>query len=456
MQNRLPTALPQSSQINKIARETGWLTRKRKILSPTVFVKALLSCVSCGHRSLREIAIEIGLLTEGTISKQALSERFNSKGVKFLKQIVVESLRSSLRSLPTHRLDQLSKIKRILIGDSSSISMHSSLVEDFPGSTNNSEEAKSAQLKFQFTFDLLSGQWLQADLGPYLIPDQAAAPDIFPTVLQPGDLIIRDLGYATLDSFDTIGEMGAFYISRLPHGATLLARSGECLDLYRLASDCAKRPGDTFSMDILLGAKKKLACRLVIIRVPKHVANERRRRLKATAKRKGRSEPKKAYLAQQDWSFYITNLSEAQAGNAQLFELYQLRWRVENIFRISKSQTGLVKIAGHKTNAHHVQMLLWAWMLLMISMGRYGVFRLLELPAGGADPEIITASIFKSIERIFQLIAPSIELAAAGDIITLLERLSAQQAYHDRYEKRSRISMPQRVARALQIELPQS
>jgi hypothetical protein len=451
MQNRLLPALRQPSQINKFARQSGWLVRKVKILSPIVFVEALISCVSSGCRSFREIAIEIGLLTGTTISKQALSERFNPRGVKFLKRIVTETLRKSVRSLPTHRLDHLPGVGRILIGDSSTVSLHCSLSSHFPGATNGKDK-QSAQLKFQFTFDLLSGQWLQTDLGPACIPDQAAAPDILDTVIQSGDLIIRDLGYATLDTFDAIVKMGAFFLSRLPYNMGMMDHHGGRLQLQDIARAHACRPGDTFSMNVLLGLEKQFACRLVIIRVPKTVGDERRRRLKATAKRKGRKTPTKAYLAQQDWSFFITNLDETQADNAQLHELYRLRWRVENIFRISKSQTGLLKIAGHKTNRHHAEMLLWAWMLLMISMSKLGIFRLLEPGAKGVAPEVVTTSIFKGIERIHQWIAPSIELAAAGDFATLMERLRAQQEYHDRYEKRARISMPQRVAMALQLQ----
>jgi len=77
-----PLLLP--STVTKLARETGWLARKQKICSPPVFVEALVSSVSCGFRSFREIAIEIGILTGKTISKQALSERFNEKGVELI------------------------------------------------------------------------------------------------------------------------------------------------------------------------------------------------------------------------------------------------------------------------------------------------------------------------------------------------------------------------------------
>lgn len=451
MQNRLLPLLRRPSRIYTLARRSGWLARKPKVLSPAVFVSSLIASVSSGYCSLREIATEIGLLTGTTISKQALAERFNAKGVKFLRKVVTESLREAASSLRIPNLEHLAGVGRILVGDSSTISLHSSLFDCFPGATGG-RGLRVAQLKFQFTFELLSGRWLQADLGPYRVPDQASAADILGTVVRAGDLIIRDLGYAVIDVFTEIGKAGAYFLSRLAPGTTVMGADGTTLTLDEIARAHADIPGETFTRQVLLGAKKRFACRLVVIRVPEKIATERRRRIRATAKRKGRKEPSKAYLALQGWTFLITNLDEEQADNAQLQELYRLRWRVENLFKLSKSQTGLTGIARHRTNPFHVAMLLWAWMLMMISMGNMGVFRLLDPGAPGEPPEVVATSIFKGVDRILGWVAPGIELHAAGNFETLWERLQQQQDYHDRYEKRRRISIPQRATRALNLQ----
>jgi len=445
-----PLLLP--SAVTKLARETGWLARKQKVCSPLVFVEALVSSVSCGYRSFREIATEIGLLTGKTISKQALSERFNEKGVEFMKKVVAGALREAVQPQADSALRNLPRIVRILVGDSSTIALNRSLASVFPGATNQSG-IDSAQLKFQLTLDLLTGRWLQTDLSSYKKPDQSASRDVLAATLKPGDLIIRDLGYTVVETFGEIAAAGAFYLSRHLQGTALFDPSSkQRLELYKLASERAALPGKTFSMEVLMGAGSMLPCRLVFIRVPQEIADGRRRKLKEKAKRKGRSAPTKIHLALQDWSFYVTNLDETQAGNTQLYELYQLRWRVENIFKIAKSQTGLLKIAGHRTNRDHVEMLIWAWVLLMISMGKLGIFRLVEIASGSPSPEVVEASIFKGIDRILQWIAPAIELAAAGSFEALMERLRQQQRYHDCYEKRSRVSMPQLVEKALKLD----
>ena len=119
--------------------------------------------------------------------------------------------------------------------------------------------------------------------------------------------------------------------------------------------------------------------------------------------------------------------------------------RIENIFKLSKSQSDQLTVAGHRTNRHHAEALVWAWLLMMVALSTQGVFRLCG--PGGAD--IVETSIFKSVDRVIRWLALGIELAGAADIPTLLRRLTTQQEYHDRYEKRNRISIPDRFRMAL-------
>ena len=446
MQNSLlPTTTLRRSLIDKFARQSGWLRRiaPGKNLSPVIFIQALITAVACGQRSLRELAIEVGLLSGKSISKQGLSKRINASAVEFIKQVTAEALRSAACSAQ-QLSGQIDGIMRILIGDSSTIALHSSLAEHFPGATNHTDKT-TAQLRFQLTFDLLGGRWLQAALDPYKRNDKSAALDIVGTIVRAGDLIIRDLGYATIKCFRAIEDKSAYFLSRLVPNVRVSDIAGQELDILELARAYAPVPGDTFTKRIRLGADEHFDCRLVIIKVPKEIGDKRRRHLNEEAKRRGKKPHRKSYLALQDWMIFVTNLDEGQASNAQLHELYQLRWRVENIFKLSKSQTALLKVAGHRTNRYHAEALIWAWLLMMVTLSGQGIFRL----CGSGGREIIEASIFKSIEKIVQWFALGIEMACAGDIATLMGRLTLQQEYHDRYEKRQRISIPKRLARAL-------
>jgi len=441
-----------SSLIDFIARKTGWLKRKARAISPSSFIKSLLVSVATGDCSMRTIAIEAGILSEsaGTVSKQSIDERLNSRGVEFIKDVVGEALRASTASVVKSPLGKcIPNVLRILVGDSSTLTLHNSLIEDFPGASNQ-HGTTSAQLRFQLTIDLVSGRWLQTDVDPYRRNDRAAAMDIVKTIVKEGDLIIRDLGYDSIDSFRAIQEKSAYFLSRLSLSTKILELDGCEIDLLSFAHEHAPRAGDCFSKEIFLGDSKRFRCRIVVKRVPEEVAEQRRRRLKKDGQRKGFTHKAK-HRQLQDWTILVTNLGEDQASTERLDELYRMRWRVENVFKLSKSHTKLQKITKHRSNKYHVQILIWAWLLLMIELSRGGIFRMLEENENRAEQ--IEQSLFKSIGRIMQWMTIGIELATVTTIEALLERLRVQMEYHDGYEERRRKSLPERLADLLNAEI---
>ena len=147
----------------------------------------------------------------------------------------------------------------------------------------------------------------------------------------------------------------------------------------------------------------------------------------------------------------MTNLSESQACPRRLYELYSLRWRIENIFKLCKSGTALKKMAAHRTNQHHAELLIWSWILKMVLLSAGGIFQLWDEVGGTVE-----VSIFKAIDRILQWFAMEIELAHAGSFRELKRRFLAQQKYHNCYEKRGRKSIPDRFKIALDLELEDS
>ena len=110
----------------------------------------------------------------------------------------------------------------------------------------------------------------------------------------------------------------------------------------------------------------------------------------------------------------MTNPEEDKASTDQLDELYRMRWRIENVFKLAKSNTKLRKIAKHRRNKYHVQILIWTWLLLMIGLSGSGIFRMLEENENRAEQ--IEHNVFKSNDRIIQWSALALEIAATGSI----------------------------------------
>ena len=299
MQNlKSSTPLVRTTLIEKIARRCGWLRRSNTStgLTPAIFVQALLASIAAGRWSFRELALEAGLLTGKTISKQGFSKRANASAVELLKQLAGEALRRAAVAAPG-LAGKIPGVVRILVGDSSTLTLHPSLAGHFPGATNQTDKV-SAQLRLQLTFDLVEGSWLQASPDPYNRNDRSAANDIL-DVLRPGDLTIRDLGYATIASFRAIAARDAYFLSRLSPSVSVLEPDGDPIDILALARAHATRPGDTYTAEVMLGKKERLACRLVIIRAPEDVANQRRRHLNEDSRRRGGKTHTKPYLALQ-------------------------------------------------------------------------------------------------------------------------------------------------------------
>ena len=87
---------------------------------------------------------------------------------------------------------------------------------------------------------------------------------------------------------------------------------------------------------IQLSAQHRLPCRLAAVRVPITVAQERRRKLKAQAKREGRTlSPHQ--LALLDWTIMVTNVPSSLLTVEEMLVLGRFRWQIELLFKLWKS-----------------------------------------------------------------------------------------------------------------------
>jgi hypothetical protein len=219
----------------------------------------------------------------------------------------------------------------VLLHDSTVETLPDHLAKIFPGSRN--QRKGFAALKIQFITDLLSAQVLHLSLSGFTRNEKSAAPDIL-EVAQPGDLIIRDLGYFVLRAFQWIIEVGAFFVSRYRSDVNLYdPRTGRALNL---AAELGRCP--CFDRQVWLGSQK-LPVRLVALPVPEAVANERRR--KARQNRDQRCHPNAQRLFLLGWNLLITNVPKSLWPAQVIAAVYRLRWRIEMIFKAWKSHLGL-------------------------------------------------------------------------------------------------------------------
>jgi hypothetical protein len=321
--------------LESLARSCGLMRRRSAKLTPGVILASFLSAVTFSEHSFFGLASLASLCSGRSICRQAVHRRFGPPLAKFLRSVLAHLISAPAPASARPVLKNLGPVRRILAQDSVHTALHPCLKEDFPGSSNQNGGARAA-LKIQATLDILAHRFVAFSSSGFNRNDQAAAPDIL-AHLQPGDLVLRDLGYFTLASLRSIGEAGAFFVSRYSK-ATLFEPSGESIDLgERLLHRHARAvAGTCLDLPVLLGAEQRLPVRFVAVRLPAEVAAERRR--KALNNRDARLKPTQASLALLDWSLYVTNLPTQPCGAACVAGLYGLRWRIEILFKSLKSQ----------------------------------------------------------------------------------------------------------------------
>ncbi len=206
------------------------------------------------------------------------------------------------------------------------------------GATPLIPEEPKIQLTFEFLCGGMSGICLQAGRSP----DQSYTGEL--QAIPPDALYLSDLGYFVLSRFRTIAEHRAYFLSRFDTKTALFTATGELLELLAWLRTQAE---PQFEQNVLIGSQERLPCRMVVVRVPQEVADERRRKAYETARRKGRT-PSERHLELMNWSLFITNVPATRLTLHQVVTLYCVRWQIELIFKLWKSECALDRVAGRR------------------------------------------------------------------------------------------------------------
>jgi uncharacterized membrane protein (DUF485 family) len=324
---RMKQVLPEE-QLTALSRQTGAVKRMRKI-KPINLLGALCLLALHSSCSLRLAAMFTGILGGCVLSKQALAQRINESWVRLFRGIL--SCILARATLPVEKASGLfNSFKRVLVQDSTSLALPQKLASFFPGSGNQMKK-HNAMIRLQTVLDLLSETFVHFHIAAFTYNDQRASSDIL-SIISPGDLIIRDLGYFVPLHFRSIIDKHAYFLSRYHHRTDLFYTNGNKIDLLTVL-----KKAHSLDLWILLGKQARVPVRLLCIPVPEQVANERRRKLHQNKKRDRRLNPSKEQRALCGWSIFITNVPESIWTIQDVSNVYGLRWRIETIFKAWKS-----------------------------------------------------------------------------------------------------------------------
>lgn len=151
-----------------------------------------------------------------------------------------------------------------------------------------------------------------------------------------GSLYLADLGFFDQQFLRRLAKRREggkrFFVMRLQHGTGLYTRHGHRLDLRGLLP---QQPGEAKEMGVLLGRDARVPVRLLMVRVPPEVAEQRRQRVREAAQDQGR-EPSEEVLYLAGWILVVTNVPRARLSLSEALVLLRLRWQIELLFKLWK------------------------------------------------------------------------------------------------------------------------
>jgi hypothetical protein len=328
-------------KINQIAKETSFCKRIRKV-SPISFLKSLcFKTFDAKQQSLNDHCSDFLIDEKVTITKQSFNEKFNKNTLSFLKNVLNALKISDKLNFDTGLLSQFSNV---FIQDGTYFKLPDAYLESYPGIGNSN----TAGAKIQFTFDFKNGNFSEIELFEGKRSDAKSATNC--DWITKNSLVIRDLGYFSLDSLKEVDDKKAFYISKVQPRTVLYQKINnkfERIDIKKLVNFMKNNNIKTLNTEIYIGNKKQIITTATIQIQPDYIVNERiRTKKKIGEQRSWKMSDEYIYWAH--LNVYITNIKEVDIKFKDIVKIYRLRWQIELMFKTWKSHHNIHKYKNFK------------------------------------------------------------------------------------------------------------
>ena len=389
-------------------RTSGFVQRASKLtgaLFTQILVLTFLSNPDSTREDLAQTAAALGL----QISPQAIDQRMTEAAGSMLLDVLDAAASTVLAADPV-AIELFGRFNGIYIQDSTLIALPSTLAHIWRGTGSKHVECEnSARIKLSVRLNLSTGTLNGPHTDHGLTSDRSITLQTEP--IEAGGLRIADLGFFALGVLKRIGQAGGYWLSR-PRADTIVSDlDGARIDL---PSFLAAQESATVDLPILLGAREQLPCRMLAVRVPQEVADQRRRRLREEARRRGRT-PSTLQLALAEWTIFVTNAPCELMNVREALVLGRCRWQIELLFKLWKSQGGIARWRSGKAGAilcelyaKVIAMIIQHWIVLTGCWG-YADRSLMKASATVRRMTMCLVTALKSASRL----AEAIEVIAA-------------------------------------------
>jgi hypothetical protein len=320
---------------DRAGRTSGCIRRSRKFTGASLCQTLVFGWLAHPTASLSDLcraAMDVGV----QITRQGIDQRLQGAGATRLAAMLLEVLQAAVQQVVVSDATVcgvLTRFSTVLVEDSSVLPLPPDLASVWQG-CGGAPGTSAAALKLVLRWNLVTGRLIGPLLAPGRVHDGVLA-DAHP--LPAGSLYLADLGYFGLARFARLDAAGVGYLSRLRARTTIVDAAGLS---WRPGAFLARHAAHQLDCWVHLSARTQYPVRLLAHRVPPQVADQRRRTLRAAARREGRI-PEADTLLLCDWIVLITNLPVEQLRLAEAIALARARWQIELIWKLWKHDGGL-------------------------------------------------------------------------------------------------------------------
>ena len=313
----------------RLGRTTGFVQRESK-LNGAVFTESLVFTYLANPQATLDELIQTAATLGVVISTSGFDQRFTPEAADLLQQVLAAALSRLLRSQPWD-LPILTQFTSVLVEDGTLIALPPELAEMWQG-CGTATGQETAALKLLLRIDLLTGLLETLTLHAGRVHDSAAAAPT--TTLPAGSLYLADLGFFRLERLRSIAQQAAFFLTRFKLHTIVWTEDGQRWDAVVALLEA--QGSDVVDLAVEVGARRVVSARLVAVRAPQEVVDQRRRRLREAARRDGHT-ASAAQLAAAAWSIFLTNVPVERLPVAALLVVARARWQIELVFKTWKS-----------------------------------------------------------------------------------------------------------------------
>jgi len=277
--------------------------------------------------ALTQTAAALGV----SLSAQGLDQRLGERAAEFLQQVLQQAVQQLVQADKVP-LSVWAHFSGVYVQDSTTVTLPADLAEVWPGCGGGHTPGDgAAALKVQVQWELQSGQLSAVELQAGRAADRTAGEWL--AHVPAGALVLADLGYFSLERMAAQAAAGSYWLTRVQAGTSLVDADGQH---WPLSAWLADQTATQVDCPIRLGVEHQLPCRLLAVRVTPAVAAERRRQLRAEARRRGQAvSAERLKLA--DWTVFVTNVPADWLPLEQAWVLARVRWQIELLFKLWKS-----------------------------------------------------------------------------------------------------------------------